>query len=450
MVQQINQNELRDFIIFVREHRNLLEQNKNTFYQNYRTKRFNDKELVADVEVFENLLQSLFTRLNKYELLFSVSAGYKYKELPDGETIVSFVENLLSDVKELKKFQTNYFIYLKSKVKGDVSKFQVLWKEIDKNLLVLMHILLDMEKYSKQFLEGRYAGLKNTDKLGKPLFQIEINDMIPLKLGVGETLIILERNTEDCREDSANEFGNLTAKGKATAAAIGVSFFNTMFMQLGDEKSTLDIRMVASSAILATAEGVSLPDKRRAVDTAKYVIQGLKEAMNDNAVDHKQFLNNTFFRRWKPIESAELKDLLMFEQSPDFVKWMKGKYGYKYGGANQSAGAKFWMNYELESEKKIAEQRGVEMQNQVADRIYKAVLTEARWAALYHEKKPDRRLIIWMVSHYDSIAPFFKKFVLDIEPSTALVKMVHGSGITILSQKAKASCFFRGSMYDII
>ncbi|MDZ4385528.1 MAG: hypothetical protein U0944_03885, partial [Candidatus Moranbacteria bacterium] len=57
-----------------------------------------------------------------------------------------------------------------------------------------------------------------------------------------------------------------------------------------------------------------------------------------------------------------------------------------------------------------------------------------------HRANPGRRLIIWTVSHYDSISPFIKKNIAEMDMKSYL-PVDQGAGISInIDNQGKATC----------
>jgi hypothetical protein len=54
----------------------------------------------------------------------------------------------------------------------------------------------------------------------------------------------------------------------------------------------------------------------------------------------------------------------------------------------------------------------------------------ARYSRFYHKKHPDRRLVIWAVTHYDTISPYVKREILEADKE-AMLRVDYGAGISI-------------------
>lgn len=256
-----------------------------------------------------------------------------------------------------------------------------------------------------------------------PIEKIETADIRPDVPELGGSTIILQRNAKDDRRPGSPDFGALDEKAAELARIQAKEFFEKIFSSLtGEERGTIDIMVVASDATLVTPYTKAI--HKRAVETGVQVLSGLTEAMQNASVAEQQLLNNSA-NHGSVVEVSELKDLLMMEESPDFVEFLRSKYG---------TGVEFWNAYENDVEKETRLKMKAEGPDDIADRVNYALSLQAQIAREYHEANPGRRLIIWAISHYDSISPFAKKHVTNTDLNTYL-PIEQGGGITIAIDK---------------
>lgn len=257
---------------------------------------------------------------------------------------------------------------------------------------------------------------------GEPikLEKITSQDIEPILPAPNETVMILQRNARDIREPG-DDFGALEKEAIVKTRAEAKRFFDSLFTQLPeDERGKISVMVVASDATLRMPDG-KLCKHRRAIETAEIIIQALKESMEQFNVPESSFLNSRS-SHGDPIAVSELRDLLMFEESPEFVKFMTDKYG---------TGKEFWVAYETDAEKDKRIEMGVEGPKEIADRVNYALTVRARIAQEYHKTNPNRRLVIWNVSHYDSISPFIREYIAGGIDVTGHLPVKHGGGITL-------------------
>jgi len=273
----------------------------------------------------------------------------------------------------------------------------------------------------KEIVVNNVGGLTVERKM-----EIKRDDLHPEIASPGETVLVLQRNAKDDRSPKSEDFGALIPEQAKQAEDSARVFFDQVFADTGEEeKSKIRILVVASDASLPRPDGGE-PHKR-AVDTAVSVISGIKESMRKFDVSDDQLLNEVETTSGTPIEMSGLTDLLIFKDSPEFVDFLKKKYGF---------GKDFWVK--LEEDADITERAGLgaEGPSDVADRmrrVLSALVQEC--ARKYHQADPGTRLYIWAVSHYDSISPLVKDYIYNKDPAKAYLPVEQGSGIVIKLDK---------------
>ena len=235
------------------------------------------------------------------------------------------------------------------------------------------------------------------------------------------TAIILQRNAKDDRQDpESSDYGALVSAAAEKARLGAKEFFSEIFAGLGPEEiKSLDIMVVASDATLITEKGQTSPHKR-AVETAEQVISGLQEAMAEHSVSDEQLLNNAASAHQGPIELSGLRDLRALEDSPEFIKFLQAKWGDK-----------FWLAFEDDSERETRIAMGAEGPIEIANRVKYFLTVIANAMKVYHQENPGRRVIVWAVSHYDSISPYIKEHVAKMDTLKTYLPVEQGGGITI-------------------
>lgn len=265
----------------------------------------------------------------------------------------------------------------------------------------------------------------------------------------GETIIVLQRNAKDNRKkDGGLEFGALVPESAEQVRIGAKDFFDTIFDDLTtEERATIDIMVVASDAEFLPPSGDN-SKHQRGVETGEQVMVGIGESMKEYGVDDDQLLNNFASPDTKidsagggPIRISDLKDLEIMKNSPDFVKFLVKKYG---------TDKNFWVAYEVDKEKSSREEMGAEGPQEIADRMSHSLSLFADSARRALENNPDRRMIIWAVSHYDSISPLAKKHILDMSVEDGYLPVDYGGGISIKIDKAgSATTTIQGQEYQV-
>jgi len=109
------------------------------------------------------------------------------------------------------------------------------------------------------------------------------------------------------------------------------------------------------------------------------------------------------------------------------------------------------MTYEklLKSYKETREKMGAEGPDEITDRMKLMVDVLTRYSRFYHKKHPDRRLIIWAATHYDTISPYIKRGIFEVGKDIPL-GVDYGAGILInLDQDGKGTVKIAGKEYKV-
>lgn len=284
---------------------------------------------------------------------------------------------------------------------------------------------------------------------GNRIEKITTADLKPEVPEIGGSVIVLQRNASDrnnrkALEDSP-EFGTLDPGEAEKTRLESKAFFEHVFGGLTqEERGTLNVLVVAADTKLNLPDGRK-SEHKRAVETADQVVAGLN-TMDEFSISKNQLLN----KKGKPIElsSGRLKDLKMLEDSPEFVKFLRDKC--TADGIFDER--KFWVSYESDEYRQERERMNAEGPIDIANRVngYMRVLANA--AKSWHEKHPGRRLVVWAVSHYDSISPFVKKNIVGMDEQTFLdtyLKVDSRAGVVFnLGKDGSATTEIKGQKYN--
>ncbi len=220
--------------------------------------------------------------------------------------------------------------------------------------------------------------------------------------GPEETAIVLQCNARDNRNPEVPiPLGALMPEAAEALRRNTIEILRNGLASLSPEqKKQVDFLVVAGDSVLGALEPElksSGQPYKRAVDSAQEVLKAIEACIDEYGLDRTQLLNKS----GKPIElsSGKLRDLLIFDDSPEFVQFMRDKYGTK---------KEFWVAYEDDVEKETREALGAEGPREIAERIRGYLRVLANAFDFYHRKHPERSVIVWAVTHYDSISPFVK------------------------------------------
>ncbi len=266
---------------------------------------------------------------------------------------------------------------------------------------------------------------------------VEKTDIDPTPPEIGGTKIVLQRHGKYERSIDNPNVGSLTEEGAQATYALGKEFFHILFDSIPvQERNGVDFLVVASDT---QYEGRG----RRSMETADKVMKALKEELSTQGLNESQLLNSSGNYRGErgPRPMHRLKEPQMLDNSSEFLKFLKEKYGDKT--------LQFWIAFEEDTHKDIREQMNTEGPNEITDRIKFAVEVLSQYSKLYHRAHPGKRLVIWATTHYDTISPFVKREIFGAGKVTPL-GVDYGAGISInLHQSDNASTTIAGKEYKI-
>lgn len=268
---------------------------------------------------------------------------------------------------------------------------------------------------------------------------------------IGETTFVLQRNAKDERSPESPNYGALTPEAAEKTRTDAKVYFEKILNSLKpEERSQVEILIVASDATLVAPEGQEFNSPhKRSLETAAEVMNGAREALNESGLSEDQIINSSLpairgraeeGSRENIAEFTELEPLEILRKSPEFVQYLKDKYG---------AGKEFWVAYEADIEKSKREELGAEGVEDIAKRMSHFLKLLSRYGRMVHSRQKDKRLIVWAVSHYDSLSPFIKANVLK-RPATDYLPINAGGGITLeISKEGKAKTELGGQEFDV-
>lgn len=267
--------------------------------------------------------------------------------------------------------------------------------------------------------------------------KIETKDIQSVPPEVGGTSIILQRHGKYERSKESPKVGSLTEEGEEAVYTSGKDFFARLLEDIPEsERKNVDFLILASDT---QYEGGG----RRSMETADQIMKALKEELKDFDLDENQILNisGNIAGEGNPRATSKLREPQMFNNSPDFVNFLKEKYG--------DLGLDFWIAFEEDKEKEAREKMGAEGPDEITDRMQRMVEVLSRYSSFYHKKHPEKRLVIWAASHYDTISPYVKREVFGTGKETPL-GVDYGAGISIhLDKQGKGKVRIADKDYEL-
>jgi hypothetical protein len=277
------------------------------------------------------------------------------------------------------------------------------------------------------------------DQLPRMIDLEQIQAQVP---EVGGTEIILQRHGKYIRDEGDPRVGSLTSKSEEEQVELGERFLKDLISQLPeDERDSFDVLIVASDTQY-------LGGGRRSLETASAVQRGMGIALEKAGFGKEHILNNVNPVRTQdgtlatgvPRSTPSLREPQMV-YNEGFNNFLTENYGSKT--------LDYWVAFEEDRHAKERIAAGAEGPDDIADRTLYTVDVLKRYSDLYHSNHPDRRLIIWAATHYDTISPLVKLKLAGGDKSDAL-GVDYGAGISIdVTSDGRASTTIAGATYEV-
>ncbi|MFA6184313.1 MAG: hypothetical protein WC682_04395 [Parcubacteria group bacterium] len=275
----------------------------------------------------------------------------------------------------------------------------------------------------------------------KPLEKITRSDISREMPSVGETEIVMQRHEKYIRDVEHERSGSLEREDAKKAYEQTVEILTNKFEDLsGDERKNVDILVIASNTDYGKAKGM------RSFETASEVVKGVLDVFKKYDLNKNQLLNSRTGVSEKndspvPTKNKAIQEPRFINQSPEFFEYLKSKYG--------SLTQQFWQAFEEDWEKDERKKLGAEGPEDILMRYNKFIETLKNFSDYYHKKHSGKRLIIWPVSHYDTISPYTKNKVAEMNSNNYLA-VDYGAGISLnINCKGKVSSKIQGREYEI-
>ncbi len=234
---------------------------------------------------------------------------------------------------------------------------------------------------------------------------------------VGGTVIVIQRHEKYIRSEGDPMAGHLENKAALKAKEQAIKVFGEIMQRIPEgEKDKVDVLVAASDTKLDTGQ--------RCMETAQQTIEGIKTILTENKLKEDQLLN-THEGRFRggngPRPTPTIREPKMFSDSPGFVKFLEGKYG---------TGQPFWKAFEEDTEQGVRKAMEAEGPWELAERLNRFINALAEYSSLYHKENPGKRLVVWVVTHYDTISPYVKRYLANVGKDK-YIPVDYGAGFSI-------------------
>lgn len=236
-------------------------------------------------------------------------------------------------------------------------------------------------------------------------------------LAVGGTEIIVQRHGEYIRSADDAMVGHLKSRAALEAEKLAENVFGGIVKQIPKgEQGRVEILVAASDTKKGTGQ--------RCIETAQRAIDGIKTVLIENNLQINQLLNTQEgrFRGGEgPRPTAGIREPRIFSDSQEFVKFLEEKYG---------TGQPFWKAFEEDTEADVRKAMGAEGPWELAERLDRFIKALAEYSRLYHKENPGKRLVVWVVTHYDTISPYVKRYLANVGKDK-YIPVDYGAGFSI-------------------
>lgn len=275
--------------------------------------------------------------------------------------------------------------------------------------------------------------------MSEKVSKIEKTDIKAPEIPAGGTAIVLQRHEKYNRVRSAADAGSIT-ESEATIAQDTAFFRDLLDQERVDGVETV-VLFVSSDTQYAGKGYRSMETGQLAQDAATEVFTEAGLDPNERIINfNDEFSTNGFDATGQAIRPVKgIVEPRMFDESPEFVKELGRTFNppedqeeIDARRTDMQLSPRAFAMYE-EDIPEVVEMRarhgGVEGVHDIVDRTKRSLRMLERYARVFHKANPDKRLVIWATSHYDTISPLVKE-ATDTDFSEYL-GVDHGGGVVI-------------------
>lgn len=238
--------------------------------------------------------------------------------------------------------------------------------------------------------------------------KIEKIDIQAPRLEAGESAIVFQRHERYNRDRNAADAGSLAPEHADAAYQRDVEFFQDVLGQDSPESGETMVLFVSSDTQYAGKGRRSMETAQLAQDAASEVMTSLGINPSERIINlNPDFKTDNFTPTGQAIRpDKKIREPQIFD-TPGYVDYLRDKYGGEDGpGAGISP--KAWAMHEMDAERKVREQHGAEGVHEMLGRTKQSLALVERYASIFHANNPNKKLVVWMASHYDTLSPLVK------------------------------------------
>lgn len=236
--------------------------------------------------------------------------------------------------------------------------------------------------------------------------KVEKEDIKVPHLEPGESAIVLQRHEKYERDRDSETAGSLVPEHADVASERYQTYFRELFSQDVDSETML---FFVSSDTQYSGKGYrSMETAQLAKDAAVAVLEEMGIDPTERIINvNPKFNTKSFEKTGQTIRSDKKIVEPDIFNTPKYVDFLRDKYG-KEDGPGNGISQKAWAMHEMDAEAQVRESHGAEGVYDVVDRTKKSLSIMERYSKVFHASNPDKKLLIWASSHYDTISPLIK------------------------------------------
>lgn len=244
--------------------------------------------------------------------------------------------------------------------------------------------------------------------LEKQISKIEKSDIKAPSIETGSSAVVFQRHEKYNRDRDAENAGSLIPEHAEAARQRNESFFRDLLSQDTDGSETM-LLFVSSDTQYAGNGYRSMETAQIAQDAAISVMQEMGIDPAERILNlNPDFTTNSFDATGQHIRpDKKIREPQIFDH-PEYVDHLRSKYG-KEDGPGSGISPAAWGAHEMDAEKETREAIGAEGVYEMLDRTKKSLSIMERYAKVFHANNPNKKLVIWAASHYDTISPLVKE-----------------------------------------
>lgn len=224
----------------------------------------------------------------------------------------------------------------------------------------------------------------------------------------GGTTIVIQRAAARDRQADAREYARQTVMKLLEAEAPIL-------------RASADFLVVGSDPRIGN-DGEPHKESLVTLETAREVLEGIREALAALTLSHAQLLNTAAVPQGDIVEISEIKGWQTYAQEPELFEFLQKKA--------EDTGEDLAMLYETDAYKEEREKLGAEGAKDVALRM-EHFLSCTRGSANYHAAHPGRRLVMWTVTRFDTITPYLRTVLAHPAECTEIIPAAPLGGVTL-------------------